>query len=46
MGDIGLEGNMLLDAMKKIDYVPPQHFYLYPAPGPLVSLPRRRTRCR
>src|SRR3954463_13839902 len=26
MGDIGLEGNMLLDAMKKIDYVPPLHF--------------------
>src|SRR3546814_1400698 len=24
VGDIGLEGNMLLDAMKKIDYVPPR----------------------
>lgn len=35
MGDIGLEGNMLLDAMKKIDYVPPLHFHLYPAPGPM-----------
>ncbi|MDH5332085.1 MAG: ABC transporter substrate-binding protein, partial [Aquincola sp.] len=34
VGAIGLEGNMLLDAMKKIDYVPPQHFYLYPSPGP------------
>ncbi|HEY8359756.1 MAG TPA: ABC transporter substrate-binding protein, partial [Ramlibacter sp.] len=31
IGDIGLEGNMLLDAMKKIDYVPPIHFHLYPA---------------
>ena len=34
VGAIGLDGNLLLDAMKKIDYVPPQHFYLYPAPGP------------
>jgi branched-chain amino acid transport system substrate-binding protein len=39
VGAIGLDGNLLLDAMKKIDYAPPQHFYLYPAPGPLVSLP-------
>ncbi|WBY03287.1 amino acid ABC transporter substrate-binding protein [Ramlibacter tataouinensis] len=39
VGAIGLDGNLLLDAMKKIDYVPPQHFYLYPAPGPLVTLP-------
>ena len=37
VGAIGLDGNLLLDAMKKIDYVPPQHFYLYPAPGPLVD---------
>src|SRR5439155_11615156 len=34
IGDIGLEGNMLLDAMQKIDYTPPLHFHLYPAPGP------------
>ncbi len=37
IGDIGLEGNMLLDAMKKIDYVPPLHFHLYPAPGPMTA---------
>jgi ABC-type branched-subunit amino acid transport system substrate-binding protein len=36
VGDIGLEGNMLLDAMKKIDYTPPLHFHLYPAPGPMT----------
>jgi branched-chain amino acid transport system substrate-binding protein len=41
-GAIGLDGNLLLDAMKKLDYVPPQHFYLYPAPGPLVSLPEAK----
>ena len=39
IGDIGLEGNMLLDAMKKIDYVPPLHFHLYPAPGPMTRSP-------
>ena len=25
--------------MKKIDYVPPMHFYMYPAPGPMAKLP-------
>jgi branched-chain amino acid transport system substrate-binding protein len=39
MGDIGLEGNMLLDAMKKIDYTPPLHFHVYPAPGPMTKSP-------
>jgi branched-chain amino acid transport system substrate-binding protein len=39
VGAIGLEGNLLLDAMKKIDYVPPLHYYMYPAPGPLAKLP-------
>jgi ABC-type branched-subunit amino acid transport system substrate-binding protein len=37
VGDIGLEGNMLLDAMQKIDYTPPLHFHLYPAPGPMTK---------
>ena len=39
VGAIGLDGNLLLDAMKKIDYAPPQHFYLYPAPGPMTKSP-------
>ncbi|MDB5881076.1 MAG: transporter substrate-binding protein [Ramlibacter sp.] len=39
IGDIGLEGNMLLDAMKKIDYTPPIHFHVYPAPGPMSKSP-------
>jgi branched-chain amino acid transport system substrate-binding protein len=42
VGAIGLDGNLLLDAMKKIEYLPPQHFYLYPAPGPLVSMPEAK----
>jgi ABC-type branched-subunit amino acid transport system substrate-binding protein len=39
VGSIGLESNMLLDAMKKIDYNPPLHFHLYPSPGPLAKSP-------
>lgn len=39
VGAIGLDGNLLLDAMKKIDYAPPLHFHLYPAPGPMVKAP-------
>ncbi len=39
VGAIGLEGNQLLEAMKKIDYTPPLHFYMYPAPGPLAKSP-------
>lgn len=39
VGDIGLEGNMLLEAMKKIDYDPPLHIHLYPAPGPMATAP-------
>lgn len=39
VGAIGLDGNLLLDAMKKIDYVPPLHYYMYPASGPLAKLP-------
>jgi len=42
VGAIGLDGNMLLDAMKKIDYVPPQHFYIYPSPAQLVTLPEAK----
>ncbi len=42
VGAIGLEGNLLLDAMKNIDYVPPLHFYMYPAPGPLAKLPEAK----
>ena len=42
IGDIALEGNMLLDAMKKIDYTPPLHFHTYPAPGPMTKSPEGR----
>ena len=39
VGAIGLEGNQLLDAMHKIDYAPREHFYMYPAPGPMSKSP-------
>ena len=42
VGAIGLEGNQLLDAAKKIDYTPRFHFYMYPAPGPMVQAPEGR----
>jgi len=39
IGAIGLEGVELLKAAKKIDYTPPGHFQLYPAPAPTVASP-------
>jgi branched-chain amino acid transport system substrate-binding protein len=42
VGAIGLDGNLLLEALKKIDYTPKNHFYLYPAPGPLAVAPEGR----
>ncbi len=39
VGAIGLDGNMILEALRKIDYAPRSHFYLYPAPGPLAKAP-------
>ena len=42
VGAIGIEGVLLLDAMQKIDYAPPLHFYLFPAPGPMAKSPFAR----
>jgi branched-chain amino acid transport system substrate-binding protein len=42
VGALGLEGNQLLEALKKLDYQPRLHYYLYPAPGPLLALPEAR----
>jgi branched-chain amino acid transport system substrate-binding protein len=39
VGALGLDGNQLLEAMKKLDYAPPRHFHLFPAPGPLAVAP-------
>lgn len=42
VGTLGLEGNQLLEALKKLDYSPKLHFYLYPAPGPLLASPEAK----
>jgi branched-chain amino acid transport system substrate-binding protein len=39
VGAGGLDANLLLEALKKLDYSPPRHFYAYPAAGPLVVAP-------
>jgi branched-chain amino acid transport system substrate-binding protein len=39
VGATGLDGVLLLDAMKKIDYAPPLHFYMFPSPGPMAKTP-------
>src|SRR5919204_3876586 len=39
IGAIGVESLLLLDALKKIDYAPPIHFHMFPAPGPLAKSP-------
>jgi ABC-type branched-subunit amino acid transport system substrate-binding protein len=41
-GALGLDGVLLLDAMKKIDYQPAMHFYTFPAPGPMLKLPEAK----
>ena len=38
-GAIGMEAAQLLDAMKRLDYLPKRHFYLFPAPGPTAAHP-------
>jgi ABC-type branched-subunit amino acid transport system substrate-binding protein len=39
VGSLGLDSNQLMEAMKKLDYTPPRHFHLFPAPGPLALSP-------
>jgi len=39
IGGLGLDGNMLLDALKKIDHTPRGHLTFFPAPGPMIPHP-------
>ena len=39
VGALGVDGNLVLEALKKLDYTPPRHFHLFPAPGPLAVAP-------
>ncbi len=36
VGALGVDGNLVLEELKRLDYSPPRHFHLFPAPGPLV----------
>ncbi len=38
VGAIGVDANNLLEALDALDYRPRGHFYLWPAPGPLLAL--------
>ena len=42
VGALGLDGNQLLEALKKLDYSPPRHFHLFPAPGPMTTAPEAK----
>ena len=39
VGALGVDGNLLLEALERVDYKPRRHFYLYPSSGPLAVLP-------
>lgn len=39
IGCLGLEGNNLMEALKKLDYTPRWVFQLYPAPAPVAASP-------
>jgi branched-chain amino acid transport system substrate-binding protein len=39
VGAIGLDGNLLLDALNKIGYRPRGQYYLFPSAGPLLGAP-------
>ena len=38
VGAVGLDGNLLLEAMQKINYRAPGIYFLFPAPGPLLAV--------
>jgi ABC-type branched-subunit amino acid transport system substrate-binding protein len=38
----GIDPVLILDAAKKIDYQPPMHFYMFPAPGPMIKVPEAK----
>ena len=42
---LAVDPTNLIQAMKQLDYWPPQIFTLFPAPGPLLALRRRPTTC-
>jgi len=39
VGALGLDGNQILEELKRLDYTPRRHFHLFPAPGPMATTP-------
>ncbi len=39
VGALGVDGNLLLDSLSRLDYKPRRHFYLYPSSAPLAVHP-------
>src|SRR5437879_3914510 len=42
VGALGLDGNLVLEELKRLDYSPRRHFHLFPAPGPMVMAPEAK----
>lgn len=42
VGALGVDGNLVLEELKRLDYTPPRHFHLFPAPS--TRRPSRSTR--
>jgi branched-chain amino acid transport system substrate-binding protein len=39
VGALGVDGNLLLEAMSQLGFKPRRHFYLFPSSGPMAMLP-------
>jgi len=39
VGALGLDGNLVLEELKRLDYTPRRHYHLFPAPGPMATSP-------
>ena len=42
VGALGLDGNLILEELKRLDYTPRRHYHLFPAPGPMVTAPEAK----
>jgi hypothetical protein len=45
VGSLGLESNQVLEALRKLDYTPKNHFHLYPAPAAGAVARRHNALC-
>jgi branched-chain amino acid transport system substrate-binding protein len=42
VGALGLDGNLVLEELKRLDYTPRRHYHLFPAPGPMAMAPEAK----